>query len=310
MKIFVAGHRGLVGSAVVRQINRRSGDYWVGALRNELDLLDRGSVFSYLRKEKPDAVVMAAAKVGGILANFENPVGFLSENLQIQTNVMDAAAEVGVERLVFLGSSCIYPKLSPQPILESYLLSGPLEATNEAYAVAKIAGVKLVQAYRKQFNRNWISVMPTNVYGPGDNFHPRESHVIPGLMRKFDEALRSKSEHVTLWGTGAPLREFIYVEDLAEAIMKLLTSTNSPEIVNIGSEYELTIAELASMMSEVVGFNGEILWDKSKPDGTPRKALDSSIMNHLGWKPKTNLQEGLKLTYEWYLENQNARDAG
>lgn len=303
MKIYVAGHTGLVGSALVRAIEATD-HIWIGANRQELDLLDRKDVFEFIESNKPDAVIIAAAKVGGILANRNFPVEFLSENLQIETNLLDAAHAAQIPKLLFLGSSCIYPKLAPQPLREEYLLTGPLEETNEAYALAKIAGLKLVQAYRRQYGRSWISAMPTNLYGPGDNFSPEGSHVLPALIRRFHEAKLAGNPSVTVWGSGKPLREFLYVDDLASACLLLLEEYDDDIAVNVGSGQEISIANLAKLVSEVVGFGGKIEFDSSKPDGTPRKLLENSRLSSLGWLPKISLQSGLENTYDWFLSKQ------
>jgi GDP-L-fucose synthase len=303
MKIYVAGHTGLVGSALVRAIEDSTDRNWVGRTRAELDLLDRNAVFEFLSKEKPDAVIVAAAKVGGIMANKNFPVDYLSKNLQITTNILDGAHEAEIPRLLFLASSCVYPKLAPQPINESDLLTGPLEDTNEAYAIAKIAGLKLVQAYRQQFKRDWIAAMPTNLYGPGDNYVLEEAHVIPALIRRFHEAKLSKSETVKLWGTGSPLREFMHSNDLADALLHLLDVYHLEEIINVGSGQEVSILELAEMVSRIVGFEGAIAWDPTYPDGTPRKLLDSSKLKNLGWSPRIGLVAGLSAAYADFVEN-------
>jgi GDP-L-fucose synthase len=300
MKIYVAGHRGLVGSAIVRAIESRGEHTWIGGTRAELDLLDRDSVFSFLASETPDAVVIAAAKVGGIQANSSFPVQFLSENMQIETNLMDGSHSAGIEKLLFLGSSCVYPKFAQQPIKEEYLLTGELETSNEAYALAKIAGLKLVQAYRKQYGHQWISAMPTNMYGPGDNFDLENSHVLPALIRKFHDAKRNKEENVLLWGTGSPKREFLHADDLGRACVFLLENYNSDVPINIGTGKDISISELATLIKEIVGFDGGIVWDSSKPDGTPRKLLDVSRMTDLGWIPETELMSGIDSTYQWY----------
>jgi GDP-L-fucose synthase len=304
MKIYVAGHRGLVGSALVREVEKGSDHTWIGKTRSELDLLDRSAVFNFLAKEKPDAVIIAAAKVGGIMANNTYPVEFLSENLQIEANLIDGSHAANVERLLFLGSSCIYPKLAPQPIKEEYLLTGPLEPTNETYALAKISGLKLVEAYRKQYNRKWISAMPSNVYGPGDNFDLESSHALPALIRKFHEAKSEKSATVTVWGSGAPYREFLHTDDLARACVYLLENYDGDSHINVGTGKDISIAELAQTVSEVVGFQGSVVFDKSKPDGTPRKLLDVSRLDGLGWKASVGLTEGIESTYAWFLENE------
>jgi GDP-L-fucose synthase len=304
MKIYVAGHRGLVGSAIVREIEKSSEHTWIGKTHSELDLLDRKAVFEYLASEKPDALIIAAAKVGGIMANSTHPVEFLSENLQIETNLIDGAHVANIEKLLFLGSSCIYPKLSSQPIKEEYLLTGPLEPTNEPYALSKIAGLKLVEAYRKQYKRKWISVMPTNIYGPGDNFDLQTSHVLPALIRKFHEAKLENSASVTVWGSGRPKREFLYSDDLASACMFLLENYDDDTHINVGTGEDISIAELAEVISEVVGFKGKIVFDASKPDGTPRKLLEVSKLNGLGWKARMGLREGIQSTYQWFLANE------
>lgn len=304
--IYVAGHRGLAGSAIWRALERQGFSNLVGLTSAELDLTERSKVFDALKSIKPDVVIDAAAKVGGIHANNTYPAEFLSQNLQIQTNLMDAAQKAGVERLLFLGSSCIYPKFAPQPIPESSLLTGALEETNDAYAIAKIAGIMQVQAARRQYGTRWISAMPTNLYGPGDNFHPENSHVLAALLRRFHEAARSNAPEVTLWGTGTPLREFLFVDDLAEAVIFLLQNYDDPQTINIGSGQEVSIRELADKIAGVVGFEGEIVHDLTKPDGTPRKVLDTSRLDALGWHAGTTLEEGLRLTYEWYLHNESA----
>lgn len=300
MKIYVAGHRGLVGSAIVRAIESRGEHTWIGRTRAELDLLDRDSVFSFLASETPDAVVIAAAKVGGIQANSSFPVQFLSENMQIETNLMDGSHSAGIEKLLFLGSSCVYPKFAQQPIKEEYLLTGELETSNEAYALAKIAGLKLVQAYRKQYGHHWISAMPTNMYGPGDNFDLENSHVLPALIRRFHDAKQKNAKEVTLWGTGSPKREFLHADDLGTACVFLLENYDSDVPINIGTGKDISISELASLIKEIVGFDGGIVWDSSKPDGTPRKLLDVSRMTDLGWIPETELKSGIDSTYQWY----------
>ena len=302
-RIYVAGHRGLVGSAIVRQLEAAGNDNWIGATRDELNLCEREAVFDFMGQKRPTAVIIAAAKVGGIVANNNFPVEFLSENVQVQTNLMDAAHKFDVEHLVFLGSSCIYPKFAPQPISEDSLLTGPLEETNEAYAIAKIAGVKLVQAYRKEFGRKWTSAMPTNLYGPGDNFDPQSSHVLPALLRKFHEAKLAGLDSVTLWGSGTPRREFLHVDDLAKAVLFLLQGYDEDTAINVGTGVDIEISELASLISEVTNFKGSINWDTSKPDGTPRKLLDVSRINQLGWNSEILLTDGIKSTYEWFVQN-------
>lgn len=301
MRIYVAGHTGLVGSALTRAIDNSASHTWVGKTRQELDLANRAEVFAFLDFEKPDAVIVAAAKVGGIHANSAFPVEFLTENLQIQGNLLDGAHSAGIDRLLFLGSSCIYPKFAPQPIPESALLTGELEPTNEPYAIAKIAGLKLVQAYRKEYKRNWISAMPTNLYGSGDNFHLENSHVLPALLRKFHEAKVANAPSVTCWGTGTPMREFMHADDLAEACIFLLENYNEEAPINIGTGIDVTIKELTELIAKAVGFEGETLWDAKKPDGTPRKVLDITKMSNLGWKARIDLSSGLAKTYEWYL---------
>lgn len=303
MKIYVAGHGGLVGSAIVREIESVGKHSWFGKSRQDLDLLDRKSVFEYVASTKPDAMVIAAAKVGGINANSKYPVEFLSQNLQIETNLIDAAAAADIAKVLFLGSSCIYPKLSPQPIKEEHLLTGELEPTNEAYAIAKIAGLKLIGAYRREYSKDWISAMPTNMYGPGDNFDLDNAHVLPALIRRFHEAKVGNSKSVTLWGTGAPMREFLHADDLAAACIFLLEEYSGDVAVNVGTGSDISIKELAEIISRVVGFSGEINWDTSKPDGTPRKLLDVSKINNLGWSSKISLDQGLISTYDWFLKN-------
>lgn len=303
MKIYVAGHRGLVGSAIVRQIEAEGKHTWVGKTRQELDLLDREAAFEFLSDEKPDAVIIAAAKVGGIQANNSFPVEFLSENLQIETNLMDAAHKASIDRLLFLGSSCVYPKFAEQPIKEEYLLTGALEPTNEAYALAKIAGLKLVQAYRKQYGHRWISAMPTNMYGPGDNFDLENSHVLPALIRKFHDAKVSGSKSVTLWGTGSPRREFLHSDDLGRACTFLLEKYDDEVAINVGVGKDISIRELSELIQQIVGFDGEIEWDSSKPDGTPRKLLDTQRLQGLGWEPQILLEQGIRSTYDWFLSN-------
>jgi GDP-L-fucose synthase len=303
MKIYVAGHRGLVGSAIVRQIEFGGKHTWVGKPRAELDLLDRDAVFQYLSSEKPDAVIIAAAKVGGIQANNNFPVEFLSENLQIETNLMDGSHKADIERLLFLGSSCVYPKFAEQPIKEEYLLTGALEPTNEAYALAKISGLKLVQAYRREYGHRWISAMPTNMYGPGDNFDLENSHVLPAMIRKFHDAKSSGAEKVTLWGTGSPRREFLHADDLGRACLYLLEKYDDDIAINVGVGEDIAIKELAELIQRTVGFEGSIEWDQSKPDGTPRKLLDVSRLSNLGWSSKVSLQSGISETYQWFLDS-------
>lgn len=301
MRIFVAGHKGLVGSAIVRNIESTATHTWFGRTRAELDLLDRREVEKLLFIEKPDAVIIAAAKVGGIQANDSFPVQFLSQNLQIQTNVIDSSFSAGVERLLFLGSSCVYPKLSKQPITEEELLTSELEKTNEAYAIAKIAGLKLIQAYRKQYGLKWISAMPTNIYGPGDNYDLENSHVLPALIRRFHEAKVAGKENVSLWGSGSPRREFLHSDDLASACLFLLENYDNDVAINVGTGEDLSILELAEMIRDSVGYKGSIKWDKSKPDGTPRKLLDVTRISTLGWFAKIDLMTGIAMTYESFL---------
>ena len=302
--VYVAGHRGLVGSAIWRRLEAEGFTNLVGVPSSELDLKDREKVFAFMAEHKPRYVVLAAAKVGGIMANNTYPHDFLSENLQIQLNVMDAALEQRVERLLFLGSSCIYPKLAPQPIHEDSLLTGHLEPTNDAYAIAKIAGILQVQAVRRQYGLPWISAMPTNLYGPGDNFSPQGSHVLPALIRRYDEAVRDGLTEVTNWGTGSPRREFLHVDDMADACLHLLEHYDGPQQVNVGTGKDATIKEIAEIVANVVGFEGTTHWDTSKPDGTPQKLLDVSKLAAAGWTAKISLTEGLKSTVEWYRAHQ------
>lgn len=302
--VFVAGHRGLAGSAIARAIEADGTRDWVGRTRAELDLLDRDAVFAAMHELKPDALVIAAAKVGGIVANRDFPVDFLSQNLILQTNLIDAAHAADVDRVVFLGSSCIYPKFAPQPIHEESLLTGPLEPTNDAYAIAKIAGIRLIDAYRQQFGRRWVSAMPTNLYGPGDNFDLVTSHVLPALIRRFDAAKAEGAPEIALWGTGDPLREFLHVDDLAAAVLFVMDSYDEPGPINIGYGEDLPIRELAELVAEVVGYEGRIVWDTSKPDGTPRKILDSSRIRELGWAPTIDLRAGVESTYAWFRAQQ------
>ena len=292
---YVAGHGGMVGSAIFRQLEAKGFSNVFGRTSSELDLRERAAVFAFFEATKPQYVVLAAAKVGGILANDTYPADFLSDNLQIQVNVMDAALEYDVERLLFMGSSCIYPKFAPQPIREESLMTGHLESTNDAYAVAKIAGITQVQAIRRQHNKTWISAMPTNLYGPGDNYSEEGSHVLPAMIRRYETARLGGQEEVTNWGSGQPMREFLYVDDLAEASLFLLENYDGPSQVNVGVGEDLTIKELAEIVAEEIGYQGTTKWDTSKPDGTPRKILDVSMINDLGWKAKTSLREGIRL---------------
>ncbi|MBO0842961.1 MAG: GDP-L-fucose synthase [Nocardioides sp.] len=303
---YVAGHRGLVGGAIWRALAARGFDNLVGRTSGELDLRDRAAVFAFMEAARPRYVVLAAAKVGGIMANKTYPVDFLSDNLQIQTNVMDAALAVGVERLLFLGSSCIYPKYAPQPIAESSLLTGHLEPTNDAYAIAKIAGIVGVQAVRRQHGLPWISAMPTNLYGPGDNFSPRGSHVLPALIRRYDEAASAGDPSVTNWGSGSPRREFLHVDDMASACLHLLEHYDGPSQVNVGTGQDATIKEIAGYVADAVGYSGRTEWDTSLPDGTPQKLLDVSLLSSLGWKASIGLREGIASTVAWYRSQQSA----
>ena len=302
-RIHVAGHRGLVGGAVTQHLQDTGYANVITAGRAELDLRDRDAVFDFYAAKRPDVVVLAAAKVGGIMANATYPVEFFSDNIRIQTNVVDAAHEYGVERLIFMGSSCIYPKFAEQPIREDSLLTGLLEPTNDAYAIAKIAGVLHVQAMRREYQRRFISAMPTNLYGPGDNFDLQSSHVLPAMIRKFHDAKVSGAAAVTLWGTGSPRREFLHVTDLARAVVALLERYDDAPPINVGVGDDVTIRELAELIREIVGFEGVIEWDTSKPDGTPRKLLDVSRINALGWKAQIGLSEGITSTYEWFKVN-------
>jgi len=301
MTILVAGGSGLVGSAVVRTL-RQANRNVIGISSNDVNLLDREKTFSFIQDLKPIAIIDAAAKVGGIGGNNAYPVEFLSQNLQIQTNLMDAAHNANVDKFVFLGSSCIYPKESPQPIKEEYLLTGELEQTNSAYAIAKISGIELIRSYRKEFGHKWISLMPTNLYGPNDNFDLENGHVLPAMIRKFVEAQRSESKEVTAWGTGTPLREFLYVEDLARAVILCLDRYDDAQHINVGTAEEISIKHLAEKIASKVGFKGKILWDNNKPDGTFRKVLDNQKILNLGWKPLISLDEGLTKTIEWYKQ--------
>ena len=301
--IFIAGHSGLAGSAILRALQSRGYSRLIVRTHQELELTDARAVKEFFQQERPESVFLAAAKVGGIQANNTLPAEFLRENLLIQTHVLHEAWQAGVKKLLFLGSSCIYPKLAPQPIPESALLTGELEPTNDAYALAKIAGIQLCKAYRKQHGANFIAVMPTNLYGPHDNFHPEHSHVLPALLRRFHEAQRDGLKEVTVWGSGTPKREFLHSDDLASACLFLMEHYDSPEIINIGWGQDCTIRELAEMIAKTVGYTGKLKWDDSRPDGTPRKVLDNRKLSALGWEPKISLQKGLRLTYQWYLEN-------
>jgi GDP-L-fucose synthase len=305
-RIYVAGHRGLVGSAIWRELQAQGYTQLLGRTHAELDLLDAAAVTGFYRAEQPEYVFVAAAKVGGILANSQLPAQFLYENLQVQNHMIDGAREAGVKKLLFLGSSCIYPKLAPQPLKEDYLLTGPLEPTNEWYAIAKIAGIKLCQAYRRQYGCDFISVMPTNLYGPNDTYDLQNSHVLPALIRKFHEAKAAGKSEVICWGTGAPLREFLYADDLARACVFLMQHYSEEQFINVGFGSDVSIKELAGLVKRVVGFSGNIVWDTSKPDGTPRKLMDSSRLLALGWKPQVNLEQGIRLAYEDFLKRFSA----
>ena len=309
-KIYLAGHKGMVGSSILRELQKQNYNNIVLRDLNELDLRNQTDVNKFFEAEKPEVVIIAAAKVGGILANNTYRAEFIYDNLMIQANLIHASYINKIEKLIFLGSSCIYPKLAPQPLKEEYLLSGFLEYTNEPYAIAKIAGIKLCESYYKQYGCNYYSAMPTNMYGPNDNFNLETSHVLPALMRKFHDAKKSNAPTVTLWGSGKPMREFMYVEDIADAMIFMLENINASDLyengisqLNIGTGKDLTISELASIISEVVGYNGEIVYDSTKPDGTPRKLMDVSRINSLGWKYSTELKDGIEKTYNWYLEN-------
>ncbi|MDH3976215.1 MAG: GDP-L-fucose synthase [Deltaproteobacteria bacterium] len=304
-KIYIAGHKGLVGSAIVRKLQSEGYKNLLFGERKKTDLTRQGDVEYFFRKEKPDYVFLAAAKVGGILANNSYPADFIRDNLLIQNNVIESAYKNNVKKLLFPGSSCIYPKHAPQPLKESSLLSGPLEPTNEWYAIAKIAGIKMCQAYRKQYGFNAISVMPTNLYGPGDNFDLETSHVLPALMRKFHEAVEKGAKEVTIWGTGNPRREFLHVDDLADALLFLMKNYESEKIINVGTGSDISIRELAQLVKNITGFQGNLIFDSAKPDGTPKKLLDNSYISSLGWQAKIPLKEGIKSTYDWYRQNCN-----
>jgi len=302
-KIYVAGHRGLVGSAILRKLEKDGYENLIVRTSKELDLRDKQQVDSFFETEKPEFVFLAAAKVGGIVANNEFPADFIRDNLMIQINVIDASYRNQVEKLLFLGSTCIYPKLAPQPLKEEYLLTGPLEPTNDAYALAKIAGIKMCQSYNKQYGTNYISAMPTNLYGENDNFDLQSSHVMPALIRKFHEAKLSNQSSVEVWGTGTPKREFLYSDDLADACVYLMNHYNEDEIINIGVGEDVSIKELAETVQRIVGFEGELKFDTTKPDGTPRKLVDTTKINQLGWKADVKLEDGISLAYEWFLNN-------
>ncbi len=305
-KIYVAGHKGLVGSAIMRKLQADGYTNTITRTKNELDLIKQNDVEAFFAKERPEYVFLAAAKVGGIVANNTYPAEFIYSNLIIQTSIIHASYKYGIKKLLFLGSSCIYPKFAPQPIKEEYLLTGALEATNEPYAVAKIAGLIMCQSYNRQYGTNFISVMPTNLYGPNDNFDLNNSHALPALIRKFHEAKlelqQTCPQSITLWGTGSPRREFLYANDLACACLFLMQNYDGNEIVNIGTGKDITIKEVAEIIKDVIGYKGEVLWDETKPDGTPRKLLDVTKINELGWRSKTSLEEGIKKAYAWYAD--------
>ena len=302
-KIYIAGHRGMVGSAVFRALKSKGYTNLIGKTSKELDLRNQQAVFNFYEKERPEVVIDAAAKVGGILANNDYPYQFLMENMQIQNNLIDGAFKLGIKKFIFLGSSCIYPKFAPQPLKEEYLLTDSLESTNEWYAIAKITGVKACQSIRKQFNRDYVSLMPTNLYGTYDNFDLDTSHVLPAMLRKFHEAKQNENAPVKLWGSGTPMREFLYVDDMAEAVVFALENQLSDHLYNVGSGKDITIKELAQTIQKVVGHKGKILWDASKPDGTPRKLMDVSKMKNSGWTYSTELEQGIEKTYAWFLNN-------
>jgi GDP-L-fucose synthase len=302
-KIYIAGHNGMVGSAIWRTLERKGYTQLMGKSSSELDLRDQIAVRNFIAQERPMVIIDAAARVGGILANNDYPYQFLMENMQIQNNLIDSALQEGVDKFIFLGSSCIYPKLAPQPLKEEYLLTGDLEPTNEWYAIAKITGVKACQAIRKQFGKDYVSLMPTNLYGTQDNFDLNTSHVLPAMMRKFYEAAANNNAPVTLWGSGTPMREFLFVDDMAEAVVFALENTLPDYLYNVGTGEDLTIKELAETIQKITGHQGEIVWDASKPDGTPRKLMDITKMHELGWKHKVVLEEGIQQTYDWFVEN-------
>jgi GDP-L-fucose synthase len=302
-KIYIAGHNGMVGAACWRTLEAKGYKNIIGFSSKELDLRDQKAVFDMLEREKPVAIIDAAARVGGILANSTYPYEFLMDNMLIQNNLISAAHQLDILKFIFLGSSCIYPKMAPQPLKEEYLLTGPLEETNQWYAIAKISGVKLIEALRNQYNRDYVSLMPTNLYGPGDNYDLETSHVLPAMIRKFHEAKENNHADVILWGTGTPKREFIHVDDLASAVVFALENKMKDSLYNVGSESEVSIKELAELVQEIIGHNGTIIWDKSKPDGTPRKLMDSSKMKESGWKSTINLNNGIQDIYNWFIEN-------
>ena len=300
-KIYIAGHRGMVGSACWRLLKKRGYHNLIGKTSKELDLRNQSKAYEFLEKEKPTVIIDAAARVGGILANNTYPYEFLMDNMLIQNNLIKTAHELDIKKFIFLGSSCIYPKMAPQPLKEEYLLTGPLEETNQWYAIAKISGIKLIEALRKQYSRDYVSLMPTNLYGPGDNYDHETSHVLPAMIRKFHEAKLDNHSVVNLWGTGTPKREFLHVDDLAQAVLFSIENTLEISLYNVGSGKEVSIKELAHLIQEIVGHNGEIIWDSSKPDGTPRKLMDSDLINSKGWKSNTDLVEGIKKTYKDFL---------
>lgn len=302
-KIYVAGHKGLVGSSIMRHLQKEGYTNIIVRDRSELDLTSQISVAEFFKTESPEYVFLAAARVGGIIANDIYPVDFIRDNLLIQTNIIEGAYKNGVKKLLFLGSSCVYPKLAPQPIKEEYLMTSELEPTNKAYAIAKIAGIVMCQSYNKQHGTDFISVMPTNLYGPNDNFDPETSHVLPALIRKFHDAKEQGKSEVVLWGTGSPMREFLYVDDLASACVYLMDHYDGSEVINIGTGVDMTIKDLAELIKKEVGYMGNIVWDTTKPDGTPRKLLDVSKLHNLGWKHSTELAEGIKMVYQWYKSN-------
>jgi len=302
-KIYIAGHQGMVGSAVWRALTLKGYTNLIGVSSTELDLRDQKAVFNYIATESPTVIIDAAARVGGILANMNSPYEFIMQNMQIQNNLIDSALQSGVEKFIFLGSSCIYPKLAPQPLKEEYLLTGALESTNEWYAIAKIAGVKACEAIRKQYGKEYFSLMPTNLYGSNDNFDLNSSHVLPAMIRKFHEAKENNNATVTLWGSGTPRREFLYVEDMAEAVVFALENKLPDSLYNVGSGVDLTIKQLAETIQKITGHQGAIIWDNTKPDGTPRKLMDVSKMNALGWKHRVALEEGIQKTYNWFLNS-------